>query len=162
MVQPHRAGQGQEIGSNITATNKIRPKSSGTVISSAAARRLYINRRKGEEGDNQALGLIPFRFGCSGSRDSMEFKSILQAQKIPDGRPRKSWSWRAFYGFSLYISVSRIFKINFIYLSIYLSSIYLFFFFLFLNFLTSAGGAALHLRSHYPWPKEISPFPFPQ
>lgn len=59
MRYPHRAGQGQEVGSNITATNRIQPKSLGAILSSAAASRLYINRRKGEEGENQPLGPTP-------------------------------------------------------------------------------------------------------
>lgn len=58
--------------------------------------------------------------------------------------PRQSWRGWAFDGFlhSLYISVSRIFKIKYIYLPIYP--------FFVVVVLTSADGAALNTMLYYP------------
>lgn len=95
------------------ATNKIRPKSSGTVISSAAASRFHINRR--EEAKLEGWILSDSDVQVKGQHG---LEVNFTGTNIPDDGPRQSGSWSAFHGFSLYISVSRILKINFISLSI--------------------------------------------
>lgn len=89
MAQPHRAGLGQETGSNITATHEIDPNPQGLEfqVLQLVDSSMY-TQKEGAEGGSQALGLILFLFGCKGCKDGMDFKSVSQAQKILDDGPR--------------------------------------------------------------------------